>query len=636
MSTRKVLEAGISRHQHPEGEIRRTERGVPSKEQLALPFYNLLPTNHLDLIRWRIYVRRRCLEDLEFRALIDECCSLDPCFFAATFAWVFEPRPPRGIPIQPFCDQADVLCWFKECFETERDGGLEKSRGIFGTWTVMMFAYWVWAYVPESKVAYITKDEATMDGPDENSALGKFVYIHNKMPEWFKVNRYGGLKLRELKQEHVKINTDNGAALQGFPPTNNNVRSLRFTLLINDEFAFFPRNAQKALFASAGTAPCRLFISTFQGRDDEFHHIMRVEKSTMLRMEAYWWNNAPRWKGAYTAENGRLKLIDPDFNWRKEYPEGYRFILDGMLRSPWVDYELSRPGNVNRPGAIEEYYGLVAGNQRKLFRNDLTPLVGSMVRQPDRVGEIVIRNGKAEFVPQHGGRVRIWGTPEESGPFVAGCDLGMGMGATFSTLELIDLKSGEQTLELCDNTMQEAEFAEYAYNLLQWVNGDRGDGHTFLDFENNGKQGTVFATQIDRLGYGCVQIRRLKQVVRKAGQADRTTYMGTKNQDKGMSNFAEMERAIFAGELIVRSEAVMLEIDGADVDLEKKPIFQAVDGSHGDRLQGLALAWQSGKDRLEIDNSTAPTTPEQARSEISGLFNAPMESQWRTAKALHR
>ena len=45
--------------------------------------------------------------------------------FAATFAWVFEPRPPRGIPIMPFVDQADVLSWFKQCLEEERDGGLE-------------------------------------------------------------------------------------------------------------------------------------------------------------------------------------------------------------------------------------------------------------------------------------------------------------------------------------------------------------------------------------------------------------------------------------------------------------------------------------------------------------------------------
>jgi hypothetical protein len=72
---RKVLASGLSREQFAYGERRETQLNTPSKELLALPFYNLLPTDHVELVAFRVYVRKRCLTDLEFRADIWKCAG---------------------------------------------------------------------------------------------------------------------------------------------------------------------------------------------------------------------------------------------------------------------------------------------------------------------------------------------------------------------------------------------------------------------------------------------------------------------------------------------------------------------------------------------------------------------------------
>ena len=69
-----------------------TVLGEPSQAALDLPFYNQLPKDKVGIIRWRIYVLKRCITDPEFRQDIEDMCKQDIVFFTVTFAWLHETR----------------------------------------------------------------------------------------------------------------------------------------------------------------------------------------------------------------------------------------------------------------------------------------------------------------------------------------------------------------------------------------------------------------------------------------------------------------------------------------------------------------------------------------------------------------
>lgn len=616
---KRVLASGLDRHVLPMGEVRETKLNEPSQAVLDLPFYGLI--SHLspvDTLKWKIYVRQRCVHDLEFRELIHQACAADPCFFSNTLVWIFEPRPPRPIPLTLWPDQADVLAWMAECYDTHRDCGVEKTRGIGISWTLADLFYWLWRFVPECKLGVMTKDETVLDGPDSNTLMGKVAYIHEKMPAWLRLNKQGVDVMKRTSKDHLMQCTANGATLQGFPPMDSKVRSLRFTVFAYDEFGYFPRDAQESLNASVHTAPTRYFISTWHGHNNAFHEIMRVEKNTLLRVLTYWWNNPERWKGCYTTEAQRLKILDTDY----EYPSNYRFVLDGLLRSPWVDYELSRAGSKVQT-ALEELYGLQAEAGRKLLRASTIEMARESLQPPSKQGDIdtavrdtIFRCGE--------GLLKVWGDiqPGQGGPFSVGCDLAHGLGASYSTLVMFSLEGGEQVAEFADNQIDPVSFARYVVDVCRWVSGDKGDGQVYLTFENNGNQGTVFGKELQRLGYGNVHRRKYAG---KVPRSEVSTYMGIRNKDGGLAVLAELERAVRDGECVVRSTSLVDELALFNKDEDGKPDFPRGSGGHGDIAMAAAMAWDQARERVLA-------VPEEVRkSAYAELENIPHErKRWST------
>jgi len=609
MSRDSVLASGLSRDVFKLGETRSTVLNTPSKEALALPFYWLLPDNHLDLVRWRLYVKERCMEDEGFRDHIVYMCKQDVCFFIETLGVIFEPRPnPRSMPLKMWTDQVDVMAWANECYG-RRDCGIEKSRGIGASWLFALFLYHKWQFMPGTKIGILSKDETSLDGPDSNSLLGKLVFVHENMPAWLRMDGMGRDILKRDKSEHILHNLRQGATVQGFVPTNDKVRSLRFTSLFYDEFAFLTRDVQAQLNSSGGTCPNRFFVSTWNGSDNAFYTMMRKEQTAMLRIEMYWWNNSERWKGCYTTDKGQLKILDQDY----QYPKDYPFILDGIKRSPWVDFELSRPG-CNVQSAMEELYGLLAQDDRKLFQKKTRDILSAQVEMWTRECELELYAAEPTVYDCYQGRIKIFGDHGEgkAGPYVAGCDLAFGQGATYSTLEILDATSGRQVLEFAANDLVPVEFCQYVVEILRWLNGELGDENCHLDFENNGDQGTTFARELQRIGYG--NVARRNYVKTNLRQND-GTYLGTRNKDRGLANLSELERAILAGECRLLSENLRQELDAFVRDENGKPLFPAGEDGHGDRAQGMGIAWAACRERRVAPKKTAE---QNARSEIMG------------------
>ena len=610
-----VLASGLSRDVFPLGERRETVLNVPSEAAKRLPFYWELPTDHLENIKWRLYCRERCIHDHEFRANIQYMCGQDVCFFAETFGIFFEPRPPRPLPIKLWMDQVDVLAWFQEC-HGKRDLALEKSRGIGASWLMALFVYHQWLFVPEVKIGMVSKDEAGLDTPDSNSLLGKVAYLHTKMPSWMVTDHRGRDIMKRVISDHSITNTKTDATIQGFVPTDNKVRSMRFTSMWFDEFAFLTRDTQANMNASVHTCPSRFFISTWNGSDNLFHTICRREKSTCLVCSMYWWNNSERYKGAYTTTpTGSLKVLDATY----EYPKDYPFVLDGLLRSPWVDFELRRAGN-DMQSALEELFGLQAESGRKLIRAATINVIETTIRQPSEKGFVEKKDDGYKFRTARDGVVWLFAALGDGqlGPFSAGCDLSFGKGASYSTLEIVDLSTGEQVLEFATNEQNPVEFAQTVFAILSWINGKKGNEHTYLSFENNGTQGSTFCKEIRRLGYGNIMRR---QYAAKVSKREESQYYGMRNTDGGLSNLSEVERAVLDGELTIRSPRLCAELGEFNKDEKGKPVYPDSAEGHGDLSQGMGIAWVQARERLvdDMDDGLAdhiPMTQELARAEI--------------------
>lgn len=302
-----VLQAGIHRQRFRLGEDRHTKLGQPSRESRErFPFYWMLVDSGIDtpveMLGWKIYVRERCIEDLEFRQAIIEMCRVDVAFYAATLVWIFEPRPtPRHLPYCPWVDQVDVMAWADECFPT-RPLGNEKTRGIGVTWLYSTFFSNKWYFMPDCRIAVLTKDKDLLESQDDNSLIGKFVFIHEHMPFWVRYDQQGRDIMHRSIENHQLTNLTNKAFIRGYLSTNSKVRSLRFTVIWADEIAFFGRDAQEWMVSTGGTTHCRFMTSTWNCLGSETNvltnngvkNILEVKDTDLLWDGAEWVSHGGR------------------------------------------------------------------------------------------------------------------------------------------------------------------------------------------------------------------------------------------------------------------------------------------------------------------------------------------------------
>jgi hypothetical protein len=320
---------------------------------------------------------------------------------------------------------------------------------------------------------------------------------------------------------------------------------------------------------------------------------MYQNKTAMLRIFWWWWENPARAAGMYTTEHGRVKIIDKTY----QFPPDYPFVLDGLRRSPYVDAVLREYGTDFQTG-LEELFGVEEDSGRKLFRNSTLDMVRTTVRPPVREGHIE-KNGNGEYVfrDEPNGPVKVWGRDVgggKGGPYACGSDLAAGRQQGYSTVEAIDLETGEQVLDFATKEMPIVEFTQYAHGIYRWLAGGCGQGHVFVTFENNADLGNTFGEEITRLGWNNVERNRRKIPDRKKAPE----YLGQRNKDGGFSIMMEMERAIRDAELTPRSDALLDEMglfDKEEKNGKWKPAYPFRADGHGDRTQGFAMAWDMAR-----------------------------------------
>lgn len=619
-----VLKSGISRDRFPIGEHRETVlREICPTARERFPFYFKLPYDQMDasganiaMLKWRVYVRRRCIADKEFRAAIWEACRRDFCFFAATFLWTFESRgTPRRLPFDPYTDQVSIASWVLE-IAGYRDGAVNKTRGIGLSVIVLAIIYWQWLFQPGTKVAVLTEDESRLDSIDFNSTIGKLQYFHDNMPAWAKLSRSGRPILFRTAENHIFQNVANGSLVQGFVATGTKLRQLRFTWIFADEFAFYKTKDQEEwLTSAAGTCNSMLLVSTWNSFEDVFHRLMYESDTSLLKMSAFWWNNYLRWQGCYKIRAGLPVLVDQEYRHEPDYQFGEPDCLDqGMLRSPWVDSELARP-TADRNRTLRDLYGMdVCERTNAYFARNIRTAVATSLTDPTMEGEYAYRHNQVLILPTKKSDVRLWhDVPTNNrGPYTCYADLSGGSGLAYSVACWLD-RGGHQVCEYGTNTTDITNFSAAVARISRWLAGQEGDGWVTIDFDNIGPLSKSFSAELKRLGYANIWESTLsdpKSRRAKLKTGEIPTYYGTTNRDKGR-NYSELARAVLAMECHIYSDRVADDMArcGRDHEKDGNPKFaKAAHGGkgHGDFLDAAAGAWWRMREIVDLEGLDSP------------------------------
>lgn len=561
-------------------EERETRLGIPTPEALALPFYNLLPTDEIGLLKWRLYVRTRCLDDIEFRSVILQACEKDAAFFANTLVEIHETRlNPRNVPLMLWTDQADVLALVCKDFGL-RDMVISKSRGIGMSWLFTVIFLHKFFFSPQCDLGVVSKDEVSLDLVNRPTTLmGKFDYVIQHLPWWMRYTEDGKPIIKRTSGDHKFENLLTMTGLIGYVPTSEKLRSGRFFSVLFDEFAFVEADDVALMAATQYVSFCRIFLSTFHGRANLFFRLAHNEKAPLLRIKTFWHNNPDRAKGLYKIRHGRPEIIDTSFKFPIDYfdtiPQG---LSESLLRSPFFDYEASRAG-VDLQSLLEELNGVAAIDTRKLVIDDYLVALRAHLKPPSYRG--YFSDDGNTWEEDLDGPWRFWRNPKSlTKELFIGIDPSSGVASgAYAAMTGIDTATGE-TIFTYAGHLTPIDLARLAATMGKALTAP--GRYAMISWETTGI-GTTFTSEIIRLKYPRLHVN------------DSNRY-GYQNNDRGEAALWELIRSIRDGDLIVYDTLLADELENFEYDRDGELVWAGTDG-HADRAIATAVSWQAAKAR---------------------------------------
>lgn len=447
---------------------------------------------------------KRCQEDLAFREQVYIRCSRDFVFWCDWFLWTLSAKEHVECPDVPFIlypYQEDAALDLVKAIGNE-DRLVEKSRDMGATWLIL--AVFVWLFVFKRKMSLLAgsrKAEYVDKSGDPKCLFWKIDYALEHLPGWMRppVNR---------TFMHIE-NLANGSVIDGESTNPNFGAGDRRAAVLLDEFALVECGYE--ILASIGDVTnCCIYNSTPKGAAgayfdtrQKFFHNYPHRLLTFI-----WWKHPVKGAGLYTTDNGkeggRLKILDENY----KYPEGYKFILDGKLRSPAFDERESRTPSRKILAQEWEISYEAAGGQA-FDADKLEAIRRSSVRPPDLIGDIFAdESGEPQFREYASGKLKLWFRPLADGTVPlswtdigGGHDIAAGVHGEYSSNSVsswVRRTTGEKIAEFATNALYPNEFAEHSLLLAKWFNNamiaweTNGVGHIFTDVVRDSKYRNVY------------------------------------------------------------------------------------------------------------------------------------------------
>lgn len=592
-------------------------------EEPSKTFFDLVPLNPIENLKYRIDMRQRCMYDLDYRAATMLACQQDILYWLSTWVWIYEPRPkiiggekmPTVIPFIPWEHQIPIIRTLQENLGF-RDIAIEKSRGEGMSWISVLFALWDWIFDPMSRIGLVSRNRAFADSADNpDSMMWKIVWEIDQLPIWMVGHRDKDWK-RSLEAGSL-MNLRNGSSIGVSAATGDVGRGGRYKWFIMDELGAFPRGDDvNAVMSTQHATNSRLFISTPAGSSGAYYDI--ISRPDCFKLSMHWSQNPTRNRGLYRIVSGKIVEIDPISN---PLPPGYAESVRPLLarlqesgyniekgyRSPWYDNECDRPGAT--PQRIAQELDLdYAGSKVRVFGDDFFRIANETVRNPTIRGMFTLHPETSELIFERAwdGNVSMWTEldhrnkpPTDS--YVVSADICTGSGGSYtsnSVCQVINLNTREQVLEFASTTIKPAEFADICMGVAKWF------WEAYLAWEINGP-GAGFGERVISRNYGNVYRRMIhwKRTRRK------TTEVGWHTGEKTRPIlFAEILRAVVNREVVIRSEELLKEC-GQYIFKDGKIVHQlsltteddsSKGQAHGDRVISIGVGLMAAKDRPQM------------------------------------
>ena len=380
---------------------------------------------------------------------------------------------------------------------------IEKSRDMGATILNLAVIFWYWLFRPEFEALVCSRKEEFVYKKDDHKALfSKLDHFFRNLPSFLKPRR-------TYTKLHMK-NHDNGACVDGESTNEDLSRGDRRTVILLDEFASVKED-YAVLEATNSNTNCILYNSTPKGAANAFYDIVTNENIKKIRL--HWSEHPDKGAGLYHSENGKLIIDDKTY----DFPDGYKFILDGKQRSPWYDKECrENPARVVAQEIDIEYMG--SGGQYfpaellSSHKIDYAQAPGKYAlleydTNDDRVHNLILQ----ATAPEHTAAFSIWSTdldtknrPPITAKFIIGIDVAQGTGASNSAISIVDARRREKVAEYVDPNIGPYQFAKLVLALARHYND------AFLIWEANGP-GRDFGRHIIESGYGNIYFRAKRE-----------------------------------------------------------------------------------------------------------------------------
>lgn len=539
--------------------------------------------------------RRLCLdlgyESRENARELWMLCARDPLFFLNTFGWLLETRDRQDWNLKDRYGTSKVLPLITRGYQDDlilkcvanlgrNDIVIPKSRETGISWMIGgALAAWDWIFHDQTHIGFVSKDLLSANNPDDPDALfSKFEFLLRRLPFWM-------LSPSDWERNITKNtfkNIRNHSSLTAYAAKGDIGRGGRKAWMLMDEFHFFEQGDDyAAMDSTVHVTPCRVFVSTAnrdRGMAGAFYDVMSDTTKNGVQIIVDWKDDPDKRRGLYHGEliegteTYRLVIDDMDF-WLPysnfdcktfKHPtkpgENYPFILDERIRSLYYDHVWNRPGSTPQSisAELDRNFG---GATAQIFNPQLLEKViasakppsstGDMVRNPEKLDEWMFQKLAA------GGLTNLWcnlesGTPPK-GEYVFGADISAGTGgewSSYSALEGLDKKTGEQVFEWRSNRLDPLQFAELTVWILKWFHG------AYLVPEVNGPLGQLYINKVCRdLKYGNV----FRQIKAKVAWRETTEKIGYVNNDRGIELLKHMESSLRSNRVKLHSLTALRE-----------------------------------------------------------------------------
>lgn len=592
-------------------------------------FYKLVPRDLKGNLEYRIEIRKRAAVDDEFRRALITACRKDFLFWCLAFAYLYEPRPrfhddgitpkSKTIPFLVWDHQIPVIQAIVENIG-RRDIVIEKARGEGMSWIGVLLALWDWLFDDMAKVGLVSNTEKKADDPGNmDSLLCKVEWELTKLPQWMAGKK--DVDWTRNKGDHSLVNVRNGSQINAFAATSDAGRAGRYKWFMPDEMgSWLPKEGTLFLEAIRSSTDSRLVISTPNGDSGPYYDFIHTP-SNAIKLVLKWEDNPSRNRGLYKFVNGRPVAVDPVNNpLQSDYDPPSKDVLDMFsrlrtkgfklekkVRSPWYDNECDKadatPHSIAKE--LDRDYG---GSMYRVFTDDFFETAKKTQRKWRYEGVVEYHPETLEprFSPVENGPVKVYikldneGNPSRHHTYAVGCDIATGQGgshASNSSIEVIDLVTKEQAVEIISNSTSPSDWADLAIAVSKWMN------NAILGWESGGP-GAAFANRVLEFGYSNILMRR---IVNKKG-ATMTREPGYWNKGKAREKlFSDFIDVVKKSEIAIHSEELITECGqfvraGTNSAIIHTAENNTEDGSskgeaHGDRVIGFAVAVQAAKER---------------------------------------